>query len=64
MTSFLSCHKAEEDYKPEEVDLFLRMDALKDSDGTWRTPMELCGLVTTAEIFLIWCLFHSAFSRC
>lgn len=49
ITYFLSCHKAEEEYKPEEADLFLRMDALKDSDGTltatlvvvvWLAPLK------------------------
>lgn len=63
----MSCHKAKEEYKPEEADLFLRMDTLKISDGMFSTPLWVAMWfyphVITSEIFLSWCLFYSAFTR-
>lgn len=49
----ISCHKAQEEYKPEEADLFLRMDVLKDSDGTLSTPFRPCGFAA------MWSLLRS-----
>lgn len=46
----MSCHKAEEEYKPEEADLFLRMDALKDSDGMLPTPFKPCDFSTMRSL--------------
>lgn len=46
VTYLMSCHKVKEEYKPEEADLFLRMGALKDSDGTLPTPFRPCGFTT------------------
>lgn len=46
VTYLLSCHKAQKEFKPEEADLFLRMDTLKDSDGKLPTPFRPCGFAT------------------